>query len=64
MQLTSKYNKGFRFLWYVIGIDSKYSWVVSLKDKEGITITNSFQKVFNKSGRKPSKILIDKGCGF
>ena len=40
MQLISKFNKGFRFLLCVIDIFSKYAWVVHLKDKKGITITN------------------------
>ena len=44
MQLISKFNKGFRFLLCVTGIFSKYAWVVRLKDKKGITITNAFQK--------------------
>ena len=34
VQLISKFNKGFRFLLCVIGIFSKYSWVVPLKDKK------------------------------
>ena len=34
MQLLSKYNKGIRFLLYVIDIFSKYAWVVPLKDKK------------------------------
>ena len=44
MQLTSKFNKGFRFLLCVIDIFSKYAWVVSLKDKKGASIVNAFQK--------------------
>ena len=56
MQLISKFNKGFRFLLYVIDIYSKYAWVIFLKDKRGITITNTFQKVLNESKRKPNKI--------
>ena len=47
MQLISKFNKGFRFLLFVIDIFSKYSWVVPLKDKKVITITNAFQKNIN-----------------
>ena len=43
MQLISKFNKGFRFLLCVIDIDSKYAWVIPLKDRKGITITNAFQ---------------------
>ena len=34
MQLLRKYNKGIRFLLCVIGIFSKYAWVVPLKDKK------------------------------
>ena len=43
MQLTSKFNKGFRFLLCAIDIYSKYAWVILLKDKKGITITNASQ---------------------
>ena len=42
MQLISTFNKGFRFLLCVIDIFSKYAWVVPLKDKNGVTITNVF----------------------
>ena len=45
IQLISNFNKGFRFLLCVIDIYSKYAWVISLKDKKRITITNAFQKV-------------------
>ena len=43
MQLLSKFNKGFRFLLYVIDIFSKYDWVVPLKDKKGIS--NNIKRV-------------------
>ena len=56
MQLISKFNKGFRFLLCVIDIFSKYAWVVPLKDKKGVSIVNAFQKILDKSGRKPNKI--------
>ena len=42
IQLISKFNKEFRFLLCVIGIYSKYAWVIPLKDKKGTTITNDF----------------------
>ena len=64
MQLVSKFNKGFRFLLCVIDIFSKYAWVVPLKDKKGISIVNAFQKILDKSGRKPNKIWVDKGGEF
>ena len=43
MQLISKFNKGISFLLCVIDIFSKYAWVIPLKDKIGITITNAFK---------------------
>ena len=46
MQLISKFNKGFRFLLCVIDIFSKYARVVPLKDKEGVSISDAFQKIF------------------
>ena len=42
MQLISKCNKRFRFLFCVIGSFSKYTWVVSLKAKKGVSIVNAF----------------------
>ena len=61
MQLLSKYNKGIRFLLFVIDIFSKYAWVVPLKDKKGISIVKAFQIILKQSNRKPNKIWVDKG---
>ena len=35
-----------------------------MKDKKGITVTNAFQKILNKSNRKPNKIWLDKDSEF
>ena len=64
IQLISKFNKGFRFLLCVIDIFSKYTWVVSLKDKRGISLVNAFQKILHDSNRKPNKIWVYKGSEF
>ena len=64
MQMINKFNKGFRFLLCVIDIYSKYTWVIPLKYKKGITITNAFQKVLNESNRKSNKIWVDKDNEF
>ena len=45
MQSISKFNKGIKFLLWVIDIFSKYRWVVPVKDKKDITIVNAFQKI-------------------
>ena len=60
MQLISKFNKGLRFLLFVIDIYSKYPWVVPVKDKKEITITNAFQKISDESNCKRNKICVDK----
>ena len=57
----SKFNKRFRFLLCVIDIFSIYAWVVTLKDKKGVSIVDAFQKNLKQSARKPHKIWVDKG---
>ena len=64
MQLISKFNKEFRFLLCVINSYSKYAWVIPLKDKKVITITNAFQKMLKESSQKPNKIWADKASDF
>ena len=48
----------------VIDIITKYPWVIPLKHKKGITITNAFQKILDESKCKPNKIWVDKGSKF
>ena len=45
MQLISKLDRGFRFLFCVIDIYGKCAQVIPLKDKRGIKITNAFYKI-------------------
>ena len=40
---------------YVIDIFSKYAWVVPLKDKKGVTITDAFQKILDVSNKNQTK---------
>ena len=62
--LISKFNEGFGSLLCVVDIYCKYACVINLKDKEGNTITNTFQKISKESNRKPNKIWVDKGSEF
>ena len=64
MQLISKFNKGLRFLLCLIDIFSKYTWVVLLQDKKGVSSINILQSIFKKSNRKRNKILIGKVSEF
>ena len=60
MQLLSKFNKGFRFLLSVIGIYSKYAWVIPLKDKKGISIVTGFQKILKDPNRKTGCLVKER----
>ena len=63
MQPLSKYNKGIRYLLCAIDLFSKYSLIIPLKGKRGISIVNAFQKILSE-GRKPNKIWVDQGGEF
>ena len=56
-----QYNKGIRYLLYVIDLFSRYAWVIALKNKKGV---EGFKKILDDSNRKPNKIWIDHGSEF
>ena len=64
MKLTSKYNKGLRYLLCAIDLLSIYAWVVHLKSKKVITIVNEFQIILDSSKTKPNKIWVNQGSEF
>ena len=64
MQLISNFNKGFRFLLFIIDIFSKYTWVVPLKDTKCVSIVNAFQKILDDSTRKSNKIWVRMELNF
>ena len=62
MQKFAKINKRYRYLLTCIDIFSKYSWVISLKDKKGINVKNALQKIFIQ--RSPKFLWTDRGIEF
>ena len=64
MQPLSRKNKGIKYHLCAIDLYSKYAFVVPLKDKKAISITNTFGKIIKQSKRKPNKIWVDKGSEF
>ena len=64
MQLISKFYKEIRFLLCLSDIYSKYALAIPLRDKEGVTIVNAFQKILDDLKRKSNKIWIDKCSEF
>ena len=64
MQSLSRKNKGIKYLLCVKDLYSKYTFVIPLKDKKGISIVNAFNKIIKQSNRKPNKIWVDQGGQF
>ena len=64
MSLISTFNKGVKYLLCVIDLFSRYSWVISLKNKKEDSIAEGFQNIFKKSERKSNKIWVDHGGEF
>ena len=65
MQSLSEKDKGIKYLLCAIDLYSKYAFVIPLKDKKGISITNAFNKTIKQSNsRKPQKIWVDQGSEF
>lgn len=52
LELITRYNNGVRYLLCVININSRYAWVVPLKNKKGITTAGAFQKILATFLRK------------
>ena len=64
IQSLSRKNKGIKYLLCAIHFYSKYAFVIPLKDKEGISIVNAFDKIIKQSNRKPNKIWVEQGGEF
>ena len=58
MQSLSKYNKEIGYLLCAVNLFSKYTWVVPLKDKRGISIVNAFEKIISKGCNQTKYGLI------
>ena len=59
MQLITTLNKGIYFLLCATDVFSKCAWVIPLKDKSGIKVTNAFKKLLDESNCKPNKLWVD-----
>ena len=64
MSAFSKDNHGVKYLLTIIDVFSKYAWVMPLKSKTGKDITKAFDYIIEGSGRKPSRLWVDKGTEF
>ena len=66
----SKYNNNYKLILTVIDIFTKYAWAIPLKNKSGLSITNSFKIISGEHPqggsecRKPEKLWVDRGSEF
>lgn len=60
----SKYNRGFKYLFCIIDIFSRFAFVEPLKTKTGKEITSVFSKLLKRTKRKPQLLQCDKGTEF
>ena len=58
----SKYNDGYRYLFCLIDVFSKYAWVVPIVDKSGKTLVKAMKGVLKD--RSPKSLQTDKGKEF
>ena len=59
-----KQNSGFKYIYCIIDVFTKFAWIIPLKDKQATTVLNAFKKVITTSKWKPKKIWTDKGTEF
>ena len=57
-------NKGYRYVLVVIDNFSKFGWTIPLKNKNALTIKDSFENILTNSKRKPNLIETDRGKEF
>ena len=56
--------KDFEFYYVLLIFIANMRGLFSWKIKNGIVITDAFQKMLDESYRKPNKICVDKGSEF
>ena len=57
-------NRGYRYVLVIIDNFSKFGWTIPLKNKNGITIKDSFENILISSKIKPNLIESDRGKEF
>ena len=57
-------NRSYRYVLVIIDNFSKYGWTIHLKNKNAITIKDSFENILLSSKRKPNLIESDRGKEF
>ena len=57
-------NRGYRYVLVIVDNFSKYGWTIPIKNKNAITIKDSFENILISSKRRPNLIESDRDQGF
>ena len=58
------YNNQMRYIFICIDVFSKYLWAVPMKTKRAVETAEVLKNIINSSGRKPTRVQVDKGTEF
>jgi hypothetical protein len=68
MKKFSKENNGYKYLLNVIDTFSKFVWALPIKNKDGVTVSEAFEKIIEKAQswkhKAPNLLHTDKGTEF
>ena len=54
-------NSHYKYILVCIDVLSRYAWTRPLKNKTGLAVVQAFNSIIQQSGRKPVKIMTDRG---
>lgn len=57
-------NSHYKYILVCIDVLSRYAWTRPLKNKTGAAVVQAFRSIIEQSGRKPVKIMSDRGAEY
>ena len=57
-------ENNYKYILTVLDGYTRYAWVIPLKHKDGLSVSNAFKEIMKKSNRKPNKLWLDQGKEF
>ena len=62
--VTMPTENNYKYILTVLDGYTRYAWVIPLKHKDGLSVSNAFKEIMKKSNRKPNKLWVDQGKEF
>ena len=57
-------ENNYKYILAVLDGYTRCTWVIPLKHKDGLSVSNAFKEIMKKSNRKPNKLWVDQGKEF